>query len=77
MMSGWLALGLPVASAGVATLEADAVLVGQFLLSRPMVVGPLVGAASGDLAAGLGLGALVELICLEELPVGSVVPPNG
>lgn len=77
MTSGWLVLGLPAASAGVASLEADAVMVGQFLVARPMVVGPLVGAAAGDLAAGLGLGALVELFCLEDLPVGSIVPLNG
>ena len=74
---GWHAVGLPLFSAGVAVLEFDAVLVGQWLLSRPLVVGPLVGWAAGDLEAGIGLGALVELFCLEELPVGSVVPPNG
>lgn len=78
MMSlGWHAVGLPIFSAGVAVLEADAVLVGQWLFSRPVVVGPLVGWATGDLEAGVGLGALIELFCLEELPVGSVVPPSG
>lgn len=76
-MTGWLVLGLPALSVGVAVLEADAVLVGQWLVSRPLVVGPLVGWAVGEPALGAALGALVELFCLEELPVGSVVPPNG
>ncbi|MDE2291208.1 MAG: PTS sugar transporter subunit IIC, partial [Elusimicrobia bacterium] len=76
-MTGWLLAGLPLFSAGVAVIETDAVLVGQWLISRPVVVGPLVGWLLGDLAAGLVLGALVEAFCLEELPVGSVVPPNG
>lgn len=76
-MSAWLAAGLPALSAGVAVLEADAALVGQWLLSRPLVVGPLVGWAAGEPALGAALGALVEVFCLEELPVGSVVPPNG
>jgi len=76
-MSPWLALGLPALSTGVAVLEADAALVGQWLVSRPLVVGPLVGWAAGDPGLGAAMGALIELFCLEELPVGSVVPPNG
>lgn len=76
-MSVWLAAGLPALSAGVAVLETDAVLVGQWLFSRPLVVGPLVGWAAGEPVLGAALGALVEVFCLEELPVGSVVPPNG
>ena len=76
-MSAWLAVGLPALSTGVAVLEADAVLVGQWLVSRPLVVGPVLGWAAGDPALGAALGALIELFCLEELPVGSVVPPNG
>lgn len=76
-MSAWLTLGLPALSAGVAVLEADAVLVGQWLVSRPLVVGPLVGWLAGEPVLGAGLGALVEVFCLEELPVGSVMPPNG
>ncbi|TBR23176.1 hypothetical protein EPO15_06610 [bacterium] len=76
-MSAWLSVGLPALSASVAVLEADTVLVGQWLVSRPLVVGPLVGWLAGDPVLGAGLGALVEVFCLEELPVGSVMPPNG
>ena len=77
MSVGWHLAGLPAFSAGVAVLELDTVLVGQWLLSRPLVVGPLLGWMTGDVEAGLAMGALTEVFCLEELPVGSVVPPNG
>lgn len=77
MNVGWHLAGLPAFSAGVAALELDTVLVGQWMLSRPLVVGPLLGWLAGDLEAGIAMGALTEVFCLEELPVGSVVPPNG
>lgn len=77
MNAGWHLAGLPLFSAGVAVLELDTALVAQWLVSRPLVVGPLVGWLAGDLETGIAMGALTEVFCLEELPVGSVVPPNG
>lgn len=54
----------------IALLELDAASVGPFLLSRPFVLGPLVGWAFGDLWAGAAVGAAFEALTLEELPLG-------
>lgn len=70
---GWL----PLVSAGIALVEADAVLAGQLMISRPLLAGSLTGALCGEPAHGLAFGALVELFCLDREPVGSVVPVNG
>ncbi|MFC1678844.1 PTS sugar transporter subunit IIC [Elusimicrobiota bacterium] len=77
MIFGWYALLLPALSLWIALIETDAVLIGQWMISRPLLVGPIIGAACGDFTMGLGVGVLTELFCLEGLPVGSVVPLNG
>lgn len=76
-MPVWHLLVLPGLCAGVAALELDAVLVGQWMLSRPILVGPLVGWACGSPAMGAAVGAMIELFSLEDLPVGCVIPLNG
>ncbi|MFI5345452.1 MAG: PTS sugar transporter subunit IIC [Elusimicrobiota bacterium] len=58
------------AAGAIALLELDAASVGPFLLSRPFVVGPLVGWACGDLWSGAVLGAIFESLTLEEMPLG-------
>ncbi|HAH32089.1 MAG TPA: hypothetical protein DCL44_07235 [Elusimicrobia bacterium] len=58
-------------------LELDTVQAGQFLLSRPALVGPLLGALNGCVLEGARLGILIELIYIDFIPVGGVVPPNG
>ena len=73
----WYLLVLPAFSAWIAMLESDTVMIGQWTLSRPMLVGPLVGLICGELWIGLVLGVLVELFWLESLPVGAVMPFNG
>jgi len=57
-------------AAGIAALELDAASIGTFLLSRPFVVGPLVGLARGDVWTGAALGAIFEALTLAELPLG-------
>lgn len=57
-------------AAGLALLELDAASVGPFLLSRPFVIGPLVGAVRGDVWTGAALGAVFEALTLAELPLG-------
>lgn len=58
------------ACALLAVLELDAVLVAQTLASRPLVVGALLGALTGQLQSGMLFGAAFELLSLCDLPVG-------
>jgi len=58
-------------------LGLDAVQAGQFLLSRPAFVGPLLGWLNGCPLEGARLGILLELLYIDFIPVGGVVPPNG
>jgi mannose/fructose/N-acetylgalactosamine-specific phosphotransferase system component IIC len=58
-------------------LELDNVQAGQFLFSRPALVGPALGWLNGFPLEGAKLGFLIELIYLDFIPVGGVVPPNG
>lgn len=50
--------------------------VGQFLLGRPALLLPLLGLACGQPWAGLWLGAVLELLPLRTLPMGSTLPPD-
>ena len=54
----------------LALLELDAGSVGPLLLSRPFVVGPLVGTFFGSPLLGAGLGVAIEAVTLEEMPLG-------
>ncbi|MEE8425307.1 MAG: PTS sugar transporter subunit IIC [Elusimicrobiota bacterium] len=76
-MNTWVFAGLPVLSLWIAILEADGVLIGQWMFSRPLIVGPVIGLLLGDPASGLTLGALFELFCLDRPPVGGKMPFNG
>ncbi len=54
----------------------DRIAVLQILLSRPIVAAPLVGLLLGDVAIGLQVGVMVELLWLARLPVGAAIPPD-
>lgn len=58
----------------MAFLSLDETAVGQFMVSRPIVVGPLVGWLIGRTDIGLDLGALIELIWIGDVPVGAHLP---
>jgi PTS system mannose-specific IID component len=58
----------------IAFLSLDTTAVGQFMVSRPIVVGPVIGFLAGDPMLGLAMGATVELIWIGQLPVGNVLP---
>jgi PTS system mannose-specific IID component len=51
-------------------------LLGTTLLSRPLVLGPLVGWALGDLHQGIIIGASLELIFMGNIKVGAAIPPD-
>lgn len=58
-------------------LGLDSVQAGQFLLSRPAFVGPLLGWLNGCPLEGARLGILLELLYIDFIPLGGVVPPSG
>lgn len=76
-MNSWVFAVLPALSLWIAILEADGVLIGQWMLSRPLITGPLCGLLLGDPASGLSLGVLFELFCLDRPPVGGKMEFNG
>jgi PTS system mannose-specific IIC component len=48
----------------------------QAMISRPIVIAPLIGLLLNNLYAGLIIGAFVELIWIDRIPVGTYIPPN-
>lgn len=48
----------------------------QVMISRPVFAASVIGLLLGDLFVGMITGALIELIWIDRLPVGTVVPPN-
>lgn len=62
------------ALAGFAAAERKALLQAQ--ISRPIVVGPLVGWALGDPLVGLYVGAPLELIWIGAANLGAALPPH-
>lgn len=61
------------ACAVLAVLELDAVLIAQTLLSRPLIVGSIIGTLTGKAQAGALFGAVFELLGLCDLPVGGAL----
>lgn len=49
---------------------------GTTLLSRPLVLGPLVGLVLGDVNQGVIIGATLELIFMGNIKVGAAIPPD-
>ncbi|HET6340642.1 MAG TPA: PTS sugar transporter subunit IIC, partial [Gemmatimonadota bacterium] len=68
----WLLLG-----ALGALVFLDAWPVGQTMLSRPIVAGPLAGAILGAPAEGVFWGAVFEAVYLGVLPVGAARYPDA
>jgi len=55
----------------------DRTAVGQFMISQPIVVGPLTGWMLGDPGAGIIIGAVLELIWVLDMPIGAFVPADA
>ena len=58
------------ACAVIAILELDAVMVAQILVSRPLIVGLIMGTLTGSINSGVFLGGTFELLSVCDLPVG-------
>ena len=48
----------------------------QAMISRPVVIAPIIGLLLHNPYAGLVIGAFVELIWLDRIPIGTYIPPN-
>lgn len=49
---------------------------GNSMIQRPIVMGPLVGLALGDLSTGLEVGATLELAFMGTQAIGAALPPE-
>jgi len=72
-----LILNIILYSALTAFLELDYNYIGQFQISRPIITGTIFGILIGDIFHGLQIGLFIELILIDFVPVGSIVPPSG
>ena len=50
--------------------------VGNSMIQRPIVMGPLVGLVLGDLNTGLVVGATLELAFMGNVTIGAALPPE-
>jgi mannose/fructose/N-acetylgalactosamine-specific phosphotransferase system component IIC len=48
----------------------------QAMISRPVVIAPIIGLLLHNLYAGMIIGAFIELIWIDHLPIGTYIPPN-
>ncbi len=48
----------------------------QAMISRPIVAGTVIGAVLSEPFSGLIIGAFVELLWIDRLPMGLYIPPN-
>lgn len=71
------AAGLSLGAIIVAFIELDATCAGQFMISRPIVLGPALGLAFGEAELGALFGTVLELLSLGELPIGGNLPVNA
>jgi len=58
-------------------IHLDTMVFGQFMISRPVVVGPLLGYFFNSVETGFLVGIIVELIYISLIPVGIKVPPDA
>jgi len=56
-------------------LSLDRILV-QAMISRPIVLAPVIGLILGNPYAGLVIGAFLELFWIDRVPIGIYIPPN-
>ncbi|MCS7228207.1 MAG: PTS sugar transporter subunit IIC, partial [Endomicrobia bacterium] len=61
----------------VSLAHLDVLTIGQFMIHRPIVVGPLTGILLGIPEYGVLTGVIFELIYISVIPVGIKVPPDA
>jgi len=59
-----------------AFLSLDRTAVFQSMIAQPIIAAPIIGYFLGDLSAGVTIGALLQLLWVCALPVGSFIPPD-
>ncbi|MBS4015043.1 MAG: PTS sugar transporter subunit IIC [Candidatus Latescibacteria bacterium] len=55
----------------------DKMAIGEFGLSQPIIACPLIGLIFGSFHTGLFLGAIIQLVWIGALPLGSKEPPDN
>ena len=55
----------------------DRTALGQFMVSQPVVAGPLTGWLLGDATAGFIIGGTLELVWVLDMPIGTFVPADS
>ena len=55
----------------------DRTAAGQFMVSEPVVAGPLTGWMLGDPTAGIIIGVVLELVWVLDIPIGAFVPADA
>lgn len=60
-----------------ALLELDVYYAGIFLIAQPIFLGGLAGYFLGDIKTGILLGSIVQIIWINNPPVGAFVPPSS
>ncbi len=48
----------------------------QFMISRPIISGPVIGYFLGELEFGLMAGIFLELLWINVIPMGAAIPPE-
>ncbi len=59
-----------------AIIELDAYYIGMFLISQPIIIGGITGYLLGNINAGIIIGSIVQLIWINNPPIGAFVPPS-
>lgn len=77
MLDAHTMLQVLLAATAGSVIGLDRTAAGQFLISQPIVAAPIAGWILGDVAAGLLIGAILELIWVLDIPVGTFVPADS
>lgn len=48
----------------------------QTMISRPIIIAPVIGIILGNPYVGLIIGAILELFWIDRIPIGIYIPPN-